>query len=210
MPNPQAPTEPQPTTPSREADFQRFKNYAAITFLLASPILIALPPRKLDHLTVLLSTSFCISANHLTREHTGRSIVERIKSRISSSSTHNPSPSFLSGGELPSERAREIQEKVRVAREARMREEGVSREEMERLKARQTQDKGALERVWMGNETGGWKERRLREEQKALDEGKGYGDLIREHIWDVWTWGGDGKKGEGEGSTSTTSKGGEE
>jgi hypothetical protein len=22
-----------------------------------------------------------------------------------------------------------------------------------------------------------------------LEEGKGYGDLIQEHIWDVWNWG---------------------
>jgi hypothetical protein len=45
----------------------------------------------------------------------------------------------------------------------------------------------------MGNEEEGWKERRLREEQKALDEGKGYGDMIKEHIWEVWNWG-DAKK----------------
>ncbi|KAF4208605.1 hypothetical protein CNMCM5878_005432 [Aspergillus fumigatiaffinis] len=36
---------------TREADYLRFKHYAALTFLIASPVLIALPPRKLDHLT---------------------------------------------------------------------------------------------------------------------------------------------------------------
>jgi hypothetical protein len=74
-------------------------------------------------------------------------------------------------------------------------------EEIEKLKARQAQEEGIVQRVWMGGESEGWKERRLREEQKALSEGKGYGDLIQEHIWDVWTWGGkdgkDGKAGEG-------------
>ncbi|KAL4903204.1 hypothetical protein BDW74DRAFT_156851, partial [Aspergillus multicolor] len=68
----------QPPLPNREADFARFKNYAAYTFLLASPILIALPPRKLDHLTVALTTAFGVSANHITRERTGRSIIDRI------------------------------------------------------------------------------------------------------------------------------------
>ncbi|KAL4787974.1 hypothetical protein BJX76DRAFT_353769 [Aspergillus varians] len=189
----QTPTPAQPTI-NREADFQRFKNYAALSFLVASPILIALPPRKLDHLTVLLTSAFCVSANHLTRERTGRSIVERFEDRISRSSTHSPVPSFMGVGDLPSEKAREIQAQIRAAREARMKEEGVGKEEMEILRAQKQQDRGVMERVWMGNESGGWKERRLREEQKALDEGKGYGDLIKDYVWDVWTWG-EGKDG---------------
>jgi hypothetical protein len=50
-----------------------------------------------------------------------------------------------------------------------------------------------LGRLWMGDETEGWKERRLEEEKKALEEGKGYTDMILEQIWDVWNW--DKKKG---------------
>ncbi|PYI02798.1 hypothetical protein BO78DRAFT_351023 [Aspergillus sclerotiicarbonarius CBS 121057] len=164
----------------READFERFKTVTAYTFLIASPILIALPPRKLDNLTVLLTGAFCISANHLTRERTGRSIVDRIEAQIS----RNPLSAI---SELPSQRALEIQAKLRAAREAQI--QTAVGEELEKLKARQAQEKPALEKIWMGGETEGWKERRLREEQKALDEGKGYGDLIKEHIWDVWTWG---------------------
>ncbi|KAB8077019.1 hypothetical protein BDV29DRAFT_154105 [Aspergillus leporis] len=166
----------------REEDYERFKNSAAYTFLIASPVLIALPPRKLDHLTVLLTGAFAISANHITQQRTGRSIVDRIEARISSPRSIVPSG-------LPSERALEIQARLRAAREAQIREANIVGEEMEKLKARQQQDKGVAERVWMGGETEGWKERRLREEQEALDAGKGYGDLIKEHIWDVWTWG---------------------
>lgn len=178
----------------READYARFKNYAALTFLVASPVLIALPPRKLDHLTVLLTGAFCVSANHVTHERTGRSIMNRLESRIS-----RP-PSLVS--ELPSERAQEIQARLRASREAQLRQGGLSKEEMEKLQARQLQDKPAAERLWMGGESEGWKEKRLREEQKALAEGKGYGDLIKEHIWDVWTWGEKGQSnGEGEGDT---------
>ncbi|OOF93648.1 hypothetical protein ASPCADRAFT_209580 [Aspergillus carbonarius ITEM 5010] len=174
----------------READFERFKTLTAYTFLVASPILIALPPRKLDNLTVLLTSAFCISANHVTREYTGRSIVDRIEARIS----RNPVSAM---SELPSQRALEIQAKLRAAREIQI--QTAMGEELEKLKARQAQEKPVMERVWMGGETEGWKERRLREEQKALDEGKGYGDLIKEHIWDVWTWGQkEGEEGEGE------------
>ncbi|KAI9368686.1 hypothetical protein BJX61DRAFT_546292 [Aspergillus egyptiacus] len=187
-----------PPIPDRTADYERFKTYAAYTFLLASPILIALPPRKLDNFTVLLTASFGISANYLTYQHTGRSIVERLEAKIKSSSSHTPQQSSLLGG-LPSERAVEIQEKMRAAREARLREEGISREEKEKLRRQMLQGKGVLERVWMGEEEEGWKEKRLVEERKALEEGKGYGDLIREHIWDVWTWGEKGKEKEAEG-----------
>ncbi|GKZ17385.1 hypothetical protein AbraIFM66951_004685 [Aspergillus brasiliensis] len=166
----------------READYERFKTAAAYTFLLASPVLIALPPRKLDNLTVLLTSAFCISANHLTREYTGRSIVDRIEARIS----RNPIAAL---SDLPSQRAQEIQAKLKAARDAQIRDGSAVGEELERLKARQAQEKPALEKIWMGGETEGWKERRIREEQKALEEGKGYGDLIKEHIWDVWNWG---------------------
>ncbi|KAL2819198.1 hypothetical protein BJX63DRAFT_31522 [Aspergillus granulosus] len=172
---------------TREADFQRFKKYAAIGFLVASPILIALPPRRLDHLTVLHITAFAVSANYITRERTGQSIIDRI----------SPKSTSLRFNELPSERAKEIQERLRAAREARILEEGIEKEELEKLKARQKQEKGVLERVWMGNEEAGWKEKRLLEEQKALDEGKGYGDMIKEHIWEVWNWGNDKKTEEG-------------
>ncbi|KAL2827861.1 hypothetical protein BJY01DRAFT_228885 [Aspergillus pseudoustus] len=172
---------------AREADFQRFKKYAAMGFLVISPILIAIPPRRLDHFTVLHISAFAVSANYITRERTGRSIMERIIPQSNGLNVLN---------ELPSERAREIQERLRAAREARIREEGIEKEELEKVKARQRQEKGVLERVWMGNEEAGWKERRLLEEQKALDEGKGYGDMIKEHIWEVWNWGDDKKKTE--------------
>lgn len=173
---------PTDTQSIREADYQSFKHYAALTFLVASPILIAIPPRKLDHLTVLLTGAFCISANHITREQTGRSILDRLPS---SSNKHSPGV-FR---ELPSQQAEEIQARLRAARDAQIRDGGVTADEMEKLKARQLQEKGVARRIWMGSETDGWKERRLQEEQKALAEGKGYGDLIKEYIWDVWTWG---------------------
>ncbi|KAJ5184011.1 hypothetical protein N7492_001627 [Penicillium capsulatum] len=166
---------------SRQAGYENFKNYAALTFLVASPILIALPPRKLDPMAVFLGSAFCISANHVTREKTGRSIVDRIDARIRSR------PAILR--ELPSERAEEVQAQLRAARDAQIREGGTLGEELEKLKARQKNDQGVASRVWMGGESEGWMERRLKEEQKALEEGKGYGDLIQEYIMEVWNGG---------------------
>ncbi|KAJ5690617.1 hypothetical protein N7462_005009 [Penicillium macrosclerotiorum] len=173
------------TQARREADYERFKTYTAYTFLVASPILIALPPRKLDHLTVLLASAFAISANHITREQTGRSIVDRLEARIAR-------PNIMR--ELPSERAEEIQRRLRAARDAQIRDAQASAsgrvsEEVEKLRARQVQEQGVAQRVWMGGEKDGWMEERLKKEQEALDEGKGYGDLIYEHIWEVWNWG---------------------
>jgi hypothetical protein len=97
--------------------------------------------------------------------------------------------------ELPSERAEEIQTRLRAARDAQIREAEAQAQtssvsgELEKLKARQMQEKGVAQRVWMGGEEEGWMEKRLRKEKEALEEGKGYGDLIYEHIWEVWNWG---------------------
>jgi hypothetical protein len=177
------------TNAARLADYIRFKRYAAYTFLVASPILIALPPRKLDLNTVALASAFAVSANHLYKDRTGRSVSEAVQARFLQPKPAKTGPGFFE--DLPSERAQEIQAKLRAAREAQIRDANglVSEEMKEKLKARQQQERSLGERIWMGQETEGWKEKRLREEQKALDEGKGYGDLIMEHIWDVWNWG---------------------
>lgn len=165
----------------RKADFEKFKTYTAYTFLFASPLLIALPPRKLDHLTVILAGAFAFSADYVTEQRTGRSIVDRIHSRIAR-------PSILR--DLPSDRAEQMQIRLREAREAQLREGGMPADEIEKWKALQRkQQQGVAERVWLGGESEGWMERRLKEEKKALEEGKGYGDLIYEYVWDVWSWG---------------------
>jgi hypothetical protein len=43
--------------------------------------------------------------------------------------------------------------------------------------------------IWMGRETEGWQERRLKEERERLANGEGYGDMIMDQIWEVWNWG---------------------
>lgn len=47
---------------------------------------------------------------------------------------------------------------------------------------------GLARKLWYGNgrEGPGWKERRMREEMEALEEGKGYGDLISDAVREVF------------------------
>ncbi len=59
----------------------------------------------------------------------------------------------------------------------------------EKERGRKEKERGLLEQVWMGNEGDDWKEKRDRREREALEVGKGYLDLIKEQIWDVWSSG---------------------
>ncbi|OJD18664.1 hypothetical protein AJ78_01360 [Emergomyces pasteurianus Ep9510] len=185
----QTPCTTRATLPARDrtADFEKFKNFASYTFLFASPIFIALPPRKLDFYTFSLGAAFLVSVNRITSVHTGRSIVGHVRSRT----VGEDRPNMFR--DLPTPQAEAMQAQLRAAREAQIREGNIVGEELERLKRRQEEEKelNIVKKVWMGGEREGWKERRRREEQKALEEGKGYGDLIKEHIWEVVNWGKD-------------------
>lgn len=41
---------------------------------------------------------------------------------------------------------------------------------------------GLARKLWYGGEREGWKERRIREEREALEEGRGYGELIADAV----------------------------
>ncbi|KAF2628474.1 hypothetical protein BU25DRAFT_36799 [Macroventuria anomochaeta] len=149
----------------------------AIGGVILCPIIMLMPPRKLDLYTFSLGLGFYLSADHLCESYYGRGLVTQL------------SP-FRAVGELPTEKAREMQ---RVLRE--------KREEERRKLGKGPEEEGLLKKIWMGGETEGWKDRRLEEEKKALEEGKSYTDMIFEQIWDVWNWdkkdkNGDGKKKE--------------
>jgi hypothetical protein len=100
-----------------------------------------------------------VSANHLTKDRTGQSILQRLGN--------------VGGDGLPTEKARLFQKQMQEKRER----EG------------KTQDKGVLDKIWMGGEGDDWKAKRLREEQEALDRGDGYGSLIMGQISEVWNGG---------------------
>ena len=45
---------------------------------------------------------------------------------------------------------------------------------------------GLARKLWYGSESEGWKERRIREEREALEEGRGYGGLIGDAMREVF------------------------
>lgn len=136
----------------------------------------------------------------MCHEYTGRSIIRRCKDRVK----------LATGGELP-EKAKLVQAKLRAEKEARilreMRQEeslrrkaaGLGDEPAEksavleevRRKAAEEEKKNLIDRIWLGSEDKNWKEKRDQREREYLEEGKGYGALIMDQIWEVWTWGKD-------------------
>ncbi|KAF2087365.1 hypothetical protein K490DRAFT_56975 [Saccharata proteae CBS 121410] len=177
VPNTPAPPDmPTPSTPSLPASttstFDKLKRNTAIGCLVVCPIIMLLPPRKLDFFTFGLAGATLLSTNYLVQQERGTGIAGRVGQ-------------LVAGNELPTERAREFQELRRRAKEER---EGLVRDSQRsasEVVEEPRREGGVLRRLWMGGEEEGWKERRLREEREAIEEGKGYGGLIAEQIWEV-------------------------
>ena len=153
--------------------------------MIVCPLIIAIPPRKLDIYTIALLSGTFVGGNQLAQEYTGRSILTRVQDRMES----------ISAPKLPS-KALEVQAKLREERA--MREGLVPKgedvktvlEEI-RKKEQEKKERGLLEKVWMGAEGNDWKEKRDQKEKEALEDGRGYGGLIVDQIWEVWNWGKD-------------------
>ncbi|KIV93636.1 hypothetical protein PV10_04834 [Exophiala mesophila] len=162
---------PEPSTDRLQrmaADYDSFVNTVTLATLFVAPALIALPPRKLDFYTFSLASVWILSANY-------RGTFSGLK------------PSFLG---MPA-KAREIQEQQRMMAQAREQKRLL---EESGYAADTKSKKGTLlgekaKEIWMGGETEGWKERRLKEEQEKIDQGEGYGSMIMDQIWDVWNQG---------------------
>jgi hypothetical protein len=166
--------------------YKKIGRGVAIGGVIICPIIALLPPRKLDLYTFALGACFYLSADHLSTDYNGRGIIENLKPKWTSTMM-----------DLPTEKAKETQ--LRLENEKRL------REGREALKAGSQipKEKGILDKLWMGDEEEGWKERRLAEERKALQEGKGFGSMIMEQIWEVWNW--DKKKNADDNSTNVNS-----
>ncbi|EXJ94449.1 hypothetical protein A1O1_02845 [Capronia coronata CBS 617.96] len=166
-----ASSQPEPSLEQHERmqdDYQRFLNVASLATCILAPVIIALPPRKLDAYTFSLAGAFVVSANYQLKERSGRGFWARI-----------PTPAGMP------QRARELQLKQQEAR---------AQEEQRLLREAGRPKKGSLleekaKEIWMGGETEDWKERRLREEQEKIANGEGYGTMIMDQIWEVWNWG---------------------
>jgi hypothetical protein len=177
---------PHPTPTEREAmtaSYETFLHNTSLTMLFLAPALIALPPRKLDLYTATLAASFLASANHVTKEHTGRGLLGNV-----------PFFNRRKAAEAAAEKtkAEEFQERYRAEKERRrLLEEPAATSDAGRPPSAL---EAAAKELWMGGEKEGWRERRLREEQEKIAQGEGYGSMIVDQIWEVWNWG--EKKGE--------------
>jgi len=207
-PTPSKPSTSTPTTqPSRDDLF----HYLSIGAVVACPILIALPPRKLDIYTLGLLSTTLIGANQLSTTYTGVSIVQRTQARFT---RFGDKIKETTGDNLPP-KALEVQKRLRAEKAERERREEVRRRvevqtpsmgdvdssvlrELERKEQAKIAEeggggggsrKGMFERVWLGGEGEDWKQKRDEREKAALEEGRGYGGLIMDQIWEVWNWG---------------------
>ncbi|KAF1345709.1 hypothetical protein BDV97DRAFT_358900 [Delphinella strobiligena] len=172
-------------TPDETNQYKITLHRAAIFTLVVCPALAALPPRKFDVYTVGLIGLTGFSGNYLYKESRGHSIWHV----IGGSKAEGLRKDTIGDGDatLPTERAREFQKHLKELRAEKARAEGkpIPDKDIEIAKG------SILDKVYYGaEEPEGWRERRAREDQEKLAQGKGYGDIIMEQIWDVWTWGG--------------------
>ena len=74
---------------------------------------------------------------------------------------------------------------------AESKERGVLEEVRKKKEENERRERGIIEKVWLGGEGPDWKAKRDQKEREALEEGRGYGGLIMDQIWEVWNWGKD-------------------
>ena len=165
MSHPQPPQR-QPTT--NEADqYARLVHNTAIASIIVCPLIALLPPRKLDVYTFALGGTTLFSANYLVRERTGRSVWQHVTQRQEVHALKEPS------------RTVSATEQANLNRELQQ-----SAFELQRVRE---EKKSVTEEVQSHREA--WKVQREKEIKDDIDEGKGFGDMIMDQIWEVWNWG---------------------
>ncbi|KAF2652781.1 hypothetical protein K491DRAFT_565438, partial [Lophiostoma macrostomum CBS 122681] len=178
MATPNPPQAPPILTPEQRLALEQKQKYdnllrnLAIGGIIICPAIVLMPPRKLDLYTFSLAAGTYLSADHLSSHYTSRPLV------------HHLLPGFFKYDGLPTDKAREVQAANRRAEEERRKRDGAIANEQ----------KGIVNRLWMGGEKEGWKERRLEEERRKLEQGESYTSMILDQIWEVWNW--DKKKGD--------------
>jgi len=160
---------------------QRTLRNTAIATAVACPLLVLLPPRKLDFFTAGLCITTVFSTNYLVQDYTGRSITQHITGA-------RPPVVVSSGAQTPADEAqtRVSDAVVRAERqEALLRVPAGGRE----VGVNVNEAAGVAEQVEASRQQAKWALERQREEQEALDEGKGFGDIIMDQVYEVWNWG---------------------
>ncbi|KAJ4423826.1 hypothetical protein N0V82_001565 [Gnomoniopsis sp. IMI 355080] len=155
-------------------------HYASWAVVILGPIALFTPPRRVGLQAVLIATGTSYATNILMYDYTGESIYQRFVRRFQSI------PTTYDG--LP-EKAKRTQELMRLERERR--EAQLPKAERRRLQEerekKELAQRSLWEKIWMGNEKGNWKEERAKKDKEALEEGKGYGDLIVDQVKEVFS-----------------------
>ncbi|KAG5983199.1 hypothetical protein E4U55_000540 [Claviceps digitariae] len=141
----------------------------ALAGALVTPLVMLLPPRKMDIRFVVLAGTFSLATNHLAHEYTGQSIYSRFGNRVGS---------FFDSG-LP-EGAKRTQQLLKEQKERE------AAEKQRLLAADKNKTAGLVKDIWMGGESEDWQEKRAEEHRQSLEEGKGLSGIIFDQIADVW------------------------
>jgi hypothetical protein len=125
-----------------------------------------------------------LSGNELLKARTGRGVGGHLSYATSR---------YSLGGSKLSPKAQEVQKQLKehgLIKAGRtpivLSSDEALGEDGRRRKAMDEESSNPVKKIWMGEEKEGWKEKRLREEQEALDDGRGYGGLIMDQIKEVW------------------------
>ena len=201
---------PAPPPPDAPRPTDSLFNAISIGVAVLSPIAMLLPPRKMDLRFFALSAAFSISTNQLAYNYTGQSLYSRFGSRVASAfDTSPPAGVQLARDRLREEKAARLAHEAWQQQQQQQQQQGQlppqspaprqQQEQQERKNAEQTKANGddnktreskgladLVKKTWMGDETEGWQQRRAAEERAALEEGKGVGELIADHIRDAF------------------------
>jgi hypothetical protein len=145
--------------PPEVEKYARITHNVAVFALVACPLLAVLPPRKLDLYTVTLVGLTGFSANHLVRESSGRSIWQHVIREP----RRNMQPMAMETAPQQSAVLAEVQ--------------------------RQARDSAAEDARALQTQREAWKVQREKEIKEDVEEGKGFGDMIMDQIWEVWNQG---------------------
>ena len=159
----------------------------ALIAAIVGPIGLLLPGRGRRTFSIqnaIIGSGSFFGINQLAYDFTGKSVVQRSNERWRRLLTPlDPLPQKA--------KERKALMEAERARRAGTLPPAAAEEERRKMEEKESAQRGVVERIWMGNEKAGWQERRRDEDRKALDSGKGVGDIIMDQIWEVW-----GKKGE--------------
>jgi hypothetical protein len=133
---------------------------------VACPLLMLLPPRKLDFFTAGLGITTVYSTNYLVRDSTGRSIQQHLTGYR---------PPVVPRENMQTDEARtQASDAIRLERQ-------------EALMA--SKERASIAEQVEASKQAKWAQERNQEVQDALDVGKGFGDIIIDQVYEVWNWG---------------------